>query len=84
MKNPKLIDSLLKLDHAIADGAEHDFAIMLNGGVFSRKGIQFKSGTYRVFNYIDDTKQRLTGEQLFDASITNIGKAIKLGGFFEL
>jgi len=72
----------MKLDKVLADEQEHDFAIMLNGGIMSRKGIRFAEGRYCVYNYIDDTKQRLTEQQLMDSYATNIGKSIKLKGFF--
>lgn len=84
MKKPKQVKSLGTLDNILEDEQEHDFAIILNGGLYSRKGIRFGEGHYYVYNYIDDTKQRLSAKQIMDESWTNIGLSMKLGGFYQL
>jgi len=33
-------------------------------------------------NFIDSTDEELTEEEIMDDSITNIGKALKLGAFY--
>jgi uncharacterized protein YaaR (DUF327 family) len=55
---------------------------MLNGGLFSRKEIEYnpKTKKFYIINWIDDTEQKLTKKQLFDPNYTNIGKSLKLKG----
>ncbi len=73
----------------------HDFAITLKGGILSRKEIRllkdypdrrYKAGKVDKF-YIHNSScgamQTLTESQLFDEQHTNIGKAMKMGGFFK-
>lgn len=74
------IPTLDALNDALDDG-NHSFAIILNGGLFSRKIIERTARGYRVHNGIDDTSQIFTVAQLFDERRTNIGKAMKLGAF---
>ena len=61
--------------------------IALNDGLRSSKFITYDAGkrykTYWVFNLIDDTEQNLTVEEIFDASITNIGVALEKGALYE-
>jgi hypothetical protein len=39
-------------------------------------------GKFNVVNEIDGSAQKLTPEELFNESLTNIGKAIKYGAFY--
>ena len=55
--------------------------ITLGGGIArSYKSIWFENDIFHTFNYIDDTEQDLTVEELYTAS--NIGEAIKTGNLW--
>ena len=56
--------------------------ISLNGGLRSRKNIQFEpsDNKFHIDNWIDKTRQELTAEELFTES--NIGEAISKGSFW--
>lgn len=56
-----------------------DCHIRLNFNFRSSKHIYYNEDTniFEVINYIDDSEQFLTEEQLFDENYTNIGKALK-------
>lgn len=77
------IPSLEALNDALDDG-NHDYAILLNGGVFSRKTITRTNRGYSVLNSIDDTRQHFTPRTIMDESRTNIGKAMKVGALVVL
>ena len=65
------------------DGETHEFYIQLNFGLRSSKLMSYDGeSVFYVLNLIDDTEQELSEEQLFDDSLTNIGKAIKQGAFY--
>ena len=49
--------------------------IALNGGIRSSKQIWFNGKKFEVYNFVDDTEQKLTEAELFTKS--NIGEAIK-------
>ncbi len=55
--------------------------ILINGGLKSSKLIDYddQKNRFIIYNYIDDTTQRLTEKQLYNESLSNIGKAIKYG-----
>jgi hypothetical protein len=55
-------------------GGQREFAILLNGGAYSRKTIRRKGRRWYVTNHIDDSKQQLTDEQLWTESM--LGEAI--------
>ena len=78
----KTVAKLRKL--AKKDGGE-DFFIALNGGLRSSKHISYASDEkkFYVSNEIDGSEQTLTEKQLLNECYTNIGKAIKLGGFYR-
>ena len=62
-------------------GAE--FFILLSGGVRSTKHITPTArGKFRVMNYIDNTDQIVSQKQLFDETLTNIGRAMEAGAFY--
>jgi len=64
----------------LADNEEHEFAIVLSGGVLSIKTIKKnKNGRYSIFNSIDSSTQYLTRTDLFRKPITNIGYALRRG-----
>ena len=79
---PTKISSIELLDEAL-DNDIHEFFIALGAGR-SSKDIYHgeEEGFYEIYNYIDDTEQVLTKEQLMDEEYTNIGKAIKNGCFY--
>lgn len=56
-----------------------DFAMLLNGGVFSRKTIGWDGDRFEVENHIDDSLQQLTPKKLMDKTVTLVGVAIKKG-----
>ncbi len=65
------------------DEHKHEFVILLNGGVKSSKYIDHSSpGHYYVLNYIEYSVQILSEEELFDETLTNIGRAMQAGAFF--
>lgn len=66
-----------QLRQAIKNGAI-EFLLLLTGGACSRKLISLEEDNrFRVFNYIDDSTQTLTGKQLYTRS--NIGRAMRQG-----
>jgi hypothetical protein len=72
-----LISNCRQLRQAIAAGC-FEFRILLCGSFYSRKHITLDGRKrFHVFNYIDDTQQRLTCKELFTRS--NIGKAMRNG-----
>ena len=61
----------------------NSFFIQLNFGARSAKYIYLQSDdTFEVINDIDGTSQNINEDELFDVSITNIGKAINYGAFY--
>lgn len=67
-----------------------DFALVLNGGCFSRKEIavyrtpKTKQLRFDIRNCIDDSRQSLSEKQIMDSRYTNIGEAIIKGSFYHL
>jgi hypothetical protein len=59
--------------------------IALNGGVISRKLVSYDEDNKKfwILNLIDESEQELTDKQMNDDEITNIGKAIRLGSFYQ-
>lgn len=55
--------------------------ILLNYGLRSSKNIKWneEEGKFWIHHEIDDTEEFLTEQELFDESITLIGKALKRG-----
>ncbi len=55
--------------------------IMLNHGLRSSKNLKWneEDQSFWIHHEIDDTEETLTEEQLFDESITLIGKALNKG-----
>ena len=95
MEKTKKVYSLAQITEQINDNIENkdgqpvEILIMLNSGVYSRKCITFadeqdKSGfsKFEIFNFIDNTTQVLSLDELFDSAKTNIGKAINMGAVF--
>ena len=78
----KKVKSLGHLKDILNDGGMRDFFIQLNFGLRSSKSISYDGEKFWVFNYIDDTEQVLTDEQIMDDDYTNIGKAIRCGALF--
>jgi hypothetical protein len=64
---------------------KHEFFIALNGGIRSDKAIFFgdEEGTYFIINYIDDSEQTLTKDELFNKDLTNIGYALSVGSLYS-
>lgn len=80
----KRIRSVSALQRAMKNG-HHEFAVLLNGGAYSRKIIYpLKDGLYQVDNCIDDSTQVLTEKEMTDRSITHVGYAMILGAFIQL
>jgi hypothetical protein len=76
----KDVDDLKRL---ITEENKHDFFIQLNFGARSSKTMDVDDdGKFNVVNEIDGSAQKLTSEELFNESLTNIGKAIKYGAFY--
>ena len=68
----------------MCDGMSKDFFIQLNFGFRSSKNISYNksTGTFYIFNEIDDTEQELNSKTIMDEDYTNIGKAITFGTFY--
>jgi len=78
----KSIKNTAELRKAIMNG-QHSFALALKCGMYSRKTIEIRSnGRFRVTNHIDNSKQSLTGRQLYTQS--NIGKGMEMGALFPI
>lgn len=66
----------------LVTSGKHRYFIALNFGLRSSKHISLNGDNFCVFNEIDGSEDRLTEEELFDKSLTNVGEAIKYGAFF--
>ena len=55
--------------------------ILLNGGIRSSKFIRYDTQTnsFYIFNYIDDSEQILTEDQIFASDYSNIAEAMNKG-----
>lgn len=80
MTEPKKIESVDQLKEESKNAGE--FFILLNYGLRSSKRIWWNGTHFFVLNYIDNTEQKLTPEQLHSEA-TNIGKAIDKNAFFK-
>ena len=80
---PARITSIEQLKAEAEQGAE--FFILLNHGLRSSKDIVWDAerGKFHVFNHIDQTEQHLTGHQVMDKRLTNIGYAMTKGALFK-
>ncbi len=78
IKNIKDLDKLLET----SENHSLECFVALNGGARSSKDIYKENNIYYVYNYIDDTEDSFTEEELFDPSKTIIGEAINSGNFY--
>lgn len=79
----KRIWTIKDLKKALKDGQPHDFAIALNGGVYSRKTITLlPDGRFQIFAHIDDTEMTVNYAKM--RSRTNIVKAMRLRNFWTI
>jgi len=76
MKQIKTIEEI----KALCSEGPQDFVILVGKGFRSSKQIQMLDGKFIVFNYIDDSEQEFTKEEL---NQTNISQAMKAGRFFH-
>ena len=72
-----IIKNIKQLKELSKDGLECH--IRLNFSLKSSKHIYYNEdvNTFEIINYIDDSEQTLTKEQLFNEDYTNIGIALK-------
>ncbi len=79
---PKRITSIGQLKKEAQGEDDAEFFILRNGNLRSRKRIIWDEEDKRffIFNYIDDTEQEPTEEQLI---YTNIGYAMTRGALFK-
>lgn len=77
------INNIDELKQACYDHSA-SFVMQLNFGLRSSKDIEYNPGNkkFSVLNYIDDSEQTLSEDEIMDDNITNIGKAIRHGSFF--
>ena len=77
--NDRRIRTIKQLKERAKNGLE--CFILLNGGLRSSKFVRYdpEDNSFYVFNYIDDTEQKLTESQLLDSEYTNIGQAMEKG-----
>ena len=80
LPNGVRIPDINALNDALQDG-NHEFAIVLSGGMGSRKTIYPTARGYQLTNHIDDSEMSLTAKQLLDPKRTNIGEAMRKGAF---
>jgi len=75
----KRIKTIEQLKQLAKDGLE--CFILLNGGLRSSKYISYNpdDNSFYVLNYIDDSEQELTENQLLDSEYTNIAEAMEKG-----
>lgn len=85
----KQVESLKELIDTIQSNEDEgegpvEVVIRLNGGALSRKLISFadEDDKFEVFNFIDETTQILSADELFDRTKTNIGKALEVGALY--
>ncbi|MCQ2960630.1 MAG: hypothetical protein MJ198_10680 [Bacteroidales bacterium] len=86
MNKFKKINSIEELKKCLGENNEYkEFFILLNYGLRSSKTISYdkEKNIFWIFNEIDGTECSLTEEELKDEDITNIGKAINLGAFYQ-
>lgn len=76
------IPSVDKMKEVLADGDMHDFVLLFNGGLFSRKTIWLIGKKFHIENHIDNSHQRLTEKEIINGRETNIGEAIIRGAFW--
>lgn len=80
-----LAELIQKIQTNIENGDEPvEIMVVLNQGAYSRKTITFadEEDKFEVFNFIDDTTQILSVDDLFDQTKTNIGKALQVGALY--
>lgn len=80
-----LAELIQKIQTNIENGDEPvEIMVVLNHGAYSRKTIAFadEEDKFEVFNFIDDTTQILSVDDLFDQAKTNIGKALEIGALY--
>lgn len=80
LPNGVRIPDIAALDDAMQDG-NHNFAIVLSGGIASRKTIETTDTGYIVTSHIDNTTMRCTAKQLLDPKRSNIAEAMRKGAF---
>ena len=75
----KRIRNITQLKELAKDGLE--CFILLNGGLRSSKYINYNpdDNSFYILNYIDDSEQELTENQLLDSEYTNIAEAMEKG-----
>ena len=79
---PEKIRNCKELRRAIAEGCYEYRLLLCGGAAFSSKHITTDGrGRFRVFNYIDDSVQTLSGKKLYTE--TNIGNAMENGAFVK-
>lgn len=82
---PKQIMSMEQLKKESEGNDDAEFFILLNYNLRSSKRIIWDEEKKRffIFNYIDDTRQKLTETQLMSKGHTNIGYAMTKGALFK-
>lgn len=77
------INTLTQLKRlARADGGM-ECRVHLNAGLVSRKHVSYDGELFYVHNYIDESRQELTEEELMSSKHTNIGKAMMIGALMQ-
>lgn len=77
----KIVKDITHLRELCTTG-QKNYAILLNGGVFSRKTIKYYPQTlgldrFKITNHIDNTKQDLNRLEILDKEYSNIGEAME-------
>lgn len=77
--------TLAQMRTILLDNRPHDFGIVLNGGIISRKTIRLmKNGLYEIHNHVDETFQHLDSDDIQNDALTNIGRAAKKSALIQL
>ena len=58
------------------------FIALADGSIKSTKHIWYEDNEFTVINESDDTEEIFTEQELFDESLTNIGRAINAGALY--
>ena len=82
MNTPQKITSLRKLKSALKHNHNEFFILLAGGFARSSKNIQeIDDKRYEIFHEIDGSFEIVTEQELIE--ITNIGRAIKNGNFYQ-
>lgn len=86
MKKIASVKELNSIFKEVGEGEPLDFFMCLSGGIRSSKSICLideKDMVYSVINEVDDSEIELSDKDFYNSEITNIGKAMQKGAFYQ-